>query len=142
MQAEDPGPAGGGFERLDDQDYPAVTMGQAAALLGVQPAFLRSLDAAGVLTPQRSQGGHRRYSRRELQLAARVRELCDEGMTLDAATRIVTLQDQLTATREELAAARDALGTSRAQELGVAMRQLEAARAWVADLEARRPPRS
>jgi hypothetical protein len=53
-----------GVDRLDDQDYPAITMGQAAQSLDVQPAFLRSLDAAGVLQPQRSEGGHRRYSRR------------------------------------------------------------------------------
>ena len=35
-----------GVGRLDDEDYPAVAMGQAAELLEVQPAFLRSLDAA------------------------------------------------------------------------------------------------
>ena len=40
-------------------------MGLAAGLLGVQPAFLRSLDAAGLLTPGRSVGGQRRYSRAE-----------------------------------------------------------------------------
>ena len=28
----------GGVSRLDDEDYPAVTMGQAAELLEVQPA--------------------------------------------------------------------------------------------------------
>ena len=81
--------------RLDDEDYPAVTMGQAAQLLGVQPAFLRSLDAAGVITPKRSDGGHRRYSRRQLALAIRIRALFDEGLTLDAATRVVQLQDEL-----------------------------------------------
>ena len=43
-----------GVSRLDDQDYPAFTMGQAAEVLDVQPAFLRSLDAAGVLRPHRS----------------------------------------------------------------------------------------
>jgi len=85
----------GGVSRLDDEDYPAVTMGQAAELLEVQPAFLRSLDAAGVLTPYRSGGGHRRYSRRQLAMAARMRVLFDEGMTLDAAARIVALQDEL-----------------------------------------------
>jgi DNA-binding transcriptional MerR regulator len=81
--------------RLDDEDYPAVTMGQAAQLLGVQPAFLRSLDAAGVITPKRSDGGHRRYSRRQLALAIRIRALFDDGLTLDAATRVVQLQDEL-----------------------------------------------
>ena len=32
------------LRRLDDPDYPALTMSQAAELLGVQAAFLRSLD--------------------------------------------------------------------------------------------------
>ena len=126
---------------VDDQDLPAVTMGQAAQLLEVRPAFLRSLDAAGVLTPQRSEGGHRRYSRRQLALAARLRELFDEGMTLEAATRIVALQDELTLTREQLSAARDQLGASRTRELDAARDQLAVARARVADLEARNDPR-
>lgn len=89
--------------RLDDENYPAMTMGQAAQLLGVQPAFLRSLDAAGVLTPERSDGGHRRYSRRQLALALRIRALVDEGMNLDAATRIVALQDELADARARIA---------------------------------------
>jgi len=129
-----------GVDRLDDQDFPAVTMGQAAELLGVRPAFLRSLDAAGVLTPQRSDGGHRRYSRRQLALAARLRELFDEGMTLEAATRIVALQDELSLIREQLGAARDQLGLSHARELDAARDQLAVARARVAELEARAEP--
>jgi MerR family transcriptional regulator, heat shock protein HspR len=129
-----------GIGRLDDQDFPAVTMGQAAQLLGVRPAFLRSLDAAGVLAPTRSEGGHRRYSRRQLALAARLRELFDEGMTLEAATRIVALQDELSLAREQLHAARDELGLSQARELGAARDQLAAARARVADLESRTDP--
>src|SRR5690348_6843885 len=110
-------------------------MGQAAQLLDVRPAFLRSLDAAGVVAPQRSTGGHRRYSRRQLALAARLRELFDQGMTLEAAIRIITLQDELSRAREELAAARDELGVAQARELGAARDQLRAARARVAELE-------
>ncbi len=47
----------------------------------------------------RSSGGHRRYSRRQLELAARIRALFDEGMTLDSAARIVGLRDELERTR-------------------------------------------
>jgi MerR family transcriptional regulator, heat shock protein HspR len=94
-----------GLGRLDDEDYPALTMGQAAELLGVQPAFLRSLDAAGVLKPERSGGGHRRYSRRQLKLATRMRALFDEGLTLEAAARIVGLQDDLATAQDNLATA-------------------------------------
>ncbi|MEV6071465.1 MerR family transcriptional regulator [Nocardia sp. NPDC052001] len=70
-------------------------MGRAAEMLEVTPAFLRSLDEARLLTPQRSEGGHRRYSRYQLRLAARVRELIDQGTPLDAACRIIILEDQL-----------------------------------------------
>ena len=99
--------ADGGLSRLDDQDYPSMTMGQAAQVLGVQQAFLRRLDAAGVISPQRSDGGHRRYSRRQLALAERMRTMFDEGLTLDAAARIVALQDQLTLAHDELDVSRD-----------------------------------
>ena len=81
--------------KLDDQNFPAYTMGLAADLLGVQPAFLRSLDAAGLLTPDRSAGGQRRYSRAELTIALQVRELLDQNMPLAAAIRIVSLERQL-----------------------------------------------
>jgi DNA-binding transcriptional MerR regulator len=70
-------------------------MGSAAEILGTTPGFLRSLDEAQLLTPQRSQGGHRRYSRYQLRIAARARELVDHGTALDAACRIIILEDQL-----------------------------------------------
>jgi DNA-binding transcriptional MerR regulator len=70
-------------------------MGRAAAMLGTTAGFLRSLDEAKLIEPQRSAGGHRRYSRYQLRLAVRVRELLDQGTALDAACRIVTLEDQL-----------------------------------------------
>jgi len=92
-----------GVHRLDDADYPALTMGQAAEVLGVQPAFLRSLDAADVVQPMRSAGGHRRYSRRQLEFAARMRALFDDGITLEAAYRIVRLEDELAAARRRIA---------------------------------------
>jgi DNA-binding transcriptional MerR regulator len=87
--------------RLDDPDFPALTMSQAAELLGVQPAFLRSLDNSGVLEPYRSPGGHRRYSRHQLALAARLRELLDAGHSLASAEAIVGLQDELASARAD-----------------------------------------
>ena len=91
-----------GLGKLDDEDYPAFTTGQAARMLGVQEAFLRSLDTAGVLAPERSDGGHRRYTRRQLALVVRLREQLDDGHTLAAAARIIGLQDQLTDAKNEI----------------------------------------
>jgi MerR family transcriptional regulator/heat shock protein HspR len=84
---------------LDDPDYPVYTTGRAAEVLGVRQAFLRSLDAAGAVSPARSDGGRRRYTRRQLAFAARVRKLFDQGCTLTAALRILALEDDLAAER-------------------------------------------
>ncbi|WAL68060.1 MerR family transcriptional regulator [Amycolatopsis cynarae] len=91
-----------GTGKLDDPDYPAYTIGQAAELLEVQQPFLRSLDAAGIVSPERSGGGHRRYSRRQLETVDRLRALLDEGHSLAAAARILGLQDDLAAARAEI----------------------------------------
>ncbi|MBT3164629.1 MerR family transcriptional regulator [Streptomyces sp. Vc74B-19] len=82
-------------DRLDDDHFPAYTMGRAAELVGATPAFLRALGDARLITPMRSDGGHRRYSRHQLRLAARARELVDQGTPVDAACRIVSLEEQL-----------------------------------------------
>ncbi|EID53408.1 MerR family transcriptional regulator [Saccharomonospora xinjiangensis] len=90
------------LRKLDDEHYPAFSTGQAAELLGVEQPFLRSLDNAGVVTPQRSSGGHRRYSRHQLGLANRLRELFDEGHNLVSAQRILRLERELDEARAEI----------------------------------------
>ena len=87
--------ARGPDDMFEDEDFPAYTMGRAAELLGTSQGFLRSLDEAKLIDPHRSAGGHRRYSRYQLRLAARARELVDQGTALDAACRIIVLEDQL-----------------------------------------------
>ncbi|MFD5037109.1 MerR family transcriptional regulator [Streptomyces sp. NPDC087894] len=86
--------AGDPLGRLDD-DYPACTMGRAADMLGTTPGFLRALGEARLITPLRSEVGHRRYSRYQLRIAARARELVDQGTSVEVACRIVILEDQL-----------------------------------------------
>src|SRR5919107_3548474 len=82
-------------DMFGDDDYPAYTMGRAAEITGASHDFLRRLDEAKLITPFRSAGGHRRYSRYQLRLAARARELVDQGTPLEAACRIIILEDQL-----------------------------------------------
>ncbi|MFE9238692.1 MerR family transcriptional regulator [Streptomyces sp. NPDC007007] len=92
MPPETPSDAAG---RLDDDDYPAYTMGRAAEMIDATPGFLRAIGEARLITPLRSAGGHRRYSRYQLCIAARARELVDAGTPVEAACRIVILEDQL-----------------------------------------------
>ncbi|WP_233576418.1 helix-turn-helix domain-containing protein [Saccharopolyspora rhizosphaerae] len=81
--------------KIDDAHYPAYTMGRAAEIVGATQPFLRSLEESGLVRPERSAGGHRRYSRSQLRLAARARELVDQGMPVWGACRIIVLEDRL-----------------------------------------------
>ena len=118
MPAESQQPAA---DRLDDDDYPAYTMGRAAELISSTPGFLRSLGEAGLITPKRSDGGHRRYSRRQLRTASRARELVDQGTPIEAACRIISLEDRLDEAlrvNEELRAHEDPRGSSHGSSHG------------------------
>jgi MerR family transcriptional regulator/heat shock protein HspR len=109
------------LDKLDDADHPTYTIGQAAELLGVQQAFLRNLESSGLLRPHRSDGGHRRYSRRQLELAMRIRALFDEGHSLAATARIVQLEDALATANAEITDLRDQIadeGPGLASETG------------------------
>jgi MerR family transcriptional regulator/heat shock protein HspR len=77
---------------LDDENLPLFTVGQVAALLEVQQAFLRRLDEHRVVQPSRSAGGQRRYTRSEITVVQYVVELVDDGMTLSGIRRVLELE--------------------------------------------------
>ena len=72
-------------------------------MLGVQPAFLRRLEAQQAVAPQRSAGGQRRYSRLEIDRIDAINRLLGEGMTVEGAKRIIELQTENALLREQLA---------------------------------------
>ena len=99
---------------LDDENAPLYTVGQVAEMLAVKQAFLRRVDELQVVSPQRSAGGQRRYTRYEIRVIQQVVTMADEGITLQAIRRIIELEDQLAAVRRE----RDELARRLADLLG------------------------
>jgi MerR family transcriptional regulator, heat shock protein HspR len=91
---------------VDDEHAPLYSLGQVAEMLQVQQAYLRRLDQYEVVTPGRSPGGQRRYSRRDILAVQHVTRMADEGMTLNAIRRILELEHEVAALREELRQAR------------------------------------
>lgn len=91
------------LSELDDADAPVYTIGQAAELLGSSVAGLRRLDEAAGITPHRSAGGQRRYSRHQLEHAERMLELIDEGTPINAAGRIADLERQVAGLENQVA---------------------------------------
>ncbi|HEY2266183.1 MAG TPA: MerR family transcriptional regulator [Streptosporangiaceae bacterium] len=86
---------------FDDENTPLYTVGQVAELLAIKQAFLRRVDELQVVSPQRTRGGQRRYTRYEIRIIQQVVSMADEGITLQAIRRIIELEHQLaTVTRE------------------------------------------
>ena len=90
---------------FDDEHAPLYTVGQVAAMLGVQPAFLRRVDVENVVQPARSDGGQRRYSRRDISQVQRVSAMAGEGMTLAGIRRIFILEAEIADLKRQLEAA-------------------------------------
>jgi MerR family transcriptional regulator/heat shock protein HspR len=87
---------------IDDENLPLFTVGQVAATLAVQQAFLRRLDEFGVVRPSRSAGGQRRYTRHEVTRVAYVVRLVEDGLTLAAIRRVLQLEERVRELESEL----------------------------------------
>jgi MerR family transcriptional regulator, heat shock protein HspR len=90
----------------DDYDRPFFTVGQVAEMLDVQQAFLRRLDSHDLVSPARSEGFQRRYSRSDIDRVSEVRGLVDDGLTLAGIQRVFSLQAEVKALKAEIAALR------------------------------------
>jgi len=94
---------------FEDANRPLFTVGQVSEMLEVQQAFLRRLDDFEVVSPSRSAGGQRRYTRNEIVVVRYVVELINGGLTLPAIRRVLELEARV----RELEAERDALRAER-----------------------------
>jgi len=106
------------MEPFQDENVPLFTVGQVAEMLAVKQAFLRRIDELQVVTPQRSAGRQRRYTRVEIRVIQQVASMADEGMTLPAIRRIIELETKLAevaAQRDELAARLHEVSSERAR---------------------------
>jgi MerR family transcriptional regulator/heat shock protein HspR len=88
----------------DDPDYPLYTVAQATELLGVNPPTLRRWEREGLVSPQRTERGQRRYSRRQLEHLRHVVQLAGEGVTTAGIRRVLELRDRVDELEDKLAA--------------------------------------
>ena len=91
---------------FDNADAPLFSVGQVADMLGVQQAFLRRLDTQDVVSPARSDGQQRRYSRADVGQVQEVMSLIGDGLTLPGVRRVLLLQQKVRDLEAQLAAAR------------------------------------
>ncbi|HUR13623.1 MAG TPA: helix-turn-helix transcriptional regulator [Mycobacteriales bacterium] len=76
----------------------------AAELAGMHPQTLRQYDRLGLVSPQRTGGGGRRYSEDDVDRLREVQRLSQEdGVNLAGIKRIIDLENQVLALRQRLA---------------------------------------
>lgn len=74
----------------------------AAELTGVHPQTLRDYEAKGLLVPERTSGGTRRFSQNDLRRVHRIAVLLASGVNLAGARQVLDLEDQAERLRAEL----------------------------------------
>ena len=75
----------------------------AAELAGMHAQTLRTYDRLGLVRPQRSSGGGRRYSERDVELLREVQRLSQrDGVNLAGIKRIIELTNQVEALQDRL----------------------------------------
>ena len=89
----------------------------AAELAGMHAQTLRTYDRLGLVSPQRSSGGGRRYSQHDVELLREVQRLSqDEGVNLAGIKRIIELTNQVEALQARLREMSDELTVLRANQ--------------------------
>ncbi len=74
-------------------EHPVYAISVAAELSGAAVQSIRLWERRGLLTPQRSSGGTRRYSADDLARIARITALVDAGVNIAGIARILDLED-------------------------------------------------
>ncbi|MHA2789938.1 heat shock protein transcriptional repressor HspR [Corynebacterium sp. S7] len=78
----------------DKEEYYVISV--AAELTGMHAQTLRTYDRLGLVTPARTAGGGRRYSRRDINLLRTVQRLSqEEGVNLAGIKTIIELSSEI-----------------------------------------------
>ncbi|MFN8072452.1 MAG: helix-turn-helix transcriptional regulator [Mycobacterium sp.] len=98
----------------DQDDARTFLISVAAELAGMHAQTLRTYDRLGLVTPQRSAGGGRRYSERDVEVLREIQRLSqDEGVNLAGIKRIIELTNQVEALQARISEMADELSRSR-----------------------------
>src|ERR1700754_2420715 len=107
----------GGYVMGKKEDARTFLISVAAELAGMHAQPLRPSAGLGLVSPQRSSGGGRRYSQHDVDLLREVQRLSqDEGVNLAGIKRIIELTNQVEALQSRLQEMAEELQDMRARQ--------------------------
>ena len=85
-----------------DDTTPVFVISVAAELTGLHAQTLRQYDRLGLVSPGRTLGGGRRYSRHDVAMLREVVRLSGLGVGLEGVRQVLELEDHITALRHRV----------------------------------------
>ncbi len=105
------------MNRKKSEESRTFLISVAAELAGMHAQTLRTYDRLGLVSPQRTAGGGRRYSEHDVNLLREVQRLSqDEGVNLAGIKRIIELTNQVEALQSRLKEMAEELAVLRANQ--------------------------
>ncbi len=87
-----------------DGDQGVYMISVAAELAGMHPQTLRIYESRGLIEPERTSGGTRRYSDEDVERLRRIQELTNEmGMNLAGVEKVFELEEEMKRMRRRMA---------------------------------------
>jgi MerR family transcriptional regulator, heat shock protein HspR len=93
---------------MTSSDDGVYAISVAASMVSMEIQNLRVYERRGLLTPGRTAGGTRLYSADDVERLERIRDLLAEGLNLAGIARVLELEDEVSALRDELGERPDA----------------------------------
>ena len=91
------------FDLPDDDEVGVYVISVAADLAGLHPQTLRAYEREGLITPSRTEGGTRRYSRRDVERLRFIRTLTqDQGLNIAGVRVVLELGEKLEGARRRI----------------------------------------
>ena len=88
---------------MQDRQRALYAISVAAELSGTAIQNLRVYERRGLVEPDRTSGGTRRYSEEDVERLVRIRELLDAGLNLAGVERVLELEEEVDRLRDRRA---------------------------------------
>lgn len=94
-------------DELDQSDRALFGISVVTELTGVSQQTLRGYEDRGLITPHRTEGGTRRYSRDDIERIGIIARLLETGLNHEGVHQVMKLQAEADGLRQELRDATD-----------------------------------
>ena len=89
-------------DELEQSDRALFGISVVTELTGVSQQTLRTYEDRGLITPHRTEGGTRRYSRDDVERIGEIAKLLETGLNHEGVHQVMKLQAEADGLRQEL----------------------------------------